>query len=181
MTKRTKINFYCSVISSEDYHENGDYYCFGPVYSHIEPRTVEWVYGGGIAPEALRPLRKLPEDGVEVSMFTDKDLLSPLVDQVGTKYKIALLNECPSIHPFAYEWVKEVEHKFDFIFTYESSLLKRGPKYVSYKPLTAGSALRDKEHKIYDKTQLASIIISEKGKDVIISNLASTSRSLLII
>jgi hypothetical protein len=176
VTKRTKINFYCSVISSEDYHEDGDYYCFGPVYSHIEPRTVEWIYGGGFAPEALRPLQNLPEDGVEVSMFTDKDLLSPMVDQVETKYKIALLNECLSIHPFAYEWIKQVEHKFDFIFTYEESLLKRGSKYVSYKPLTAGSALRDKDHKIYDKSKLASIIVSKKGKDVIISDLARGHR-----
>lgn len=172
MTNRTKINFYCSVISAENYNDKEDYYSFAPTYSNTRPDNVEWVYGGGTISDALSPASVLSEEGVDVSMFTDKDLMSPLVQHVKTKYKIALLNECPSIHPFAYEWIKQLENNFDFIFTYDSDLLSRSDKYVYYAPVIGGSWLKEEDHKIYEKNKLASIIISEKGKDVFVSPLA---------
>jgi hypothetical protein len=72
MSKRTKINLYCSIISSENYNEEGGYYSFAPNFGEqAQPKEVEWVYGGGALDCALKPLRVLPEDGVEVTMFTE--------------------------------------------------------------------------------------------------------------
>ena len=169
---RTKVNVYCSLISKENYNEEMGYYSFSPTEFHPEPKNVEWVYGGGIQPESLKPLNRLPEEDVEVTIFSDKDLLSPMTDQVNTKYKVALLNECRSIHPFAYEWITMVEDKFDLILTYDKDLLNRGPKYVFYKTVHAGGSIHKEDCKIQKKSKLASIIISKKGKDIEISKLA---------
>ena len=172
MPGRSKVNLYCSLISPENYSTEQNYYSFGPTYSHVRPETVEWVYGGGCMAEALKPLTPLSEDGIEVSLFTDKDIVSPLVDTVQTRYKIAILNECRSIHPFAYRWIVERENKFDLIFTYDADLLQRSGKYVKYHPVMAGSWIKEEEHRLYDKSRLASIVVTEKGKDMIISPLA---------
>ena len=172
MPGHPRVNFYCSLISAENYSAADDYYSFGPTYSHIKPETVEWVYGGGCMPAALEPLTQLPEEGIEVSLFTDKDIISPLVDATKTRYKVALLNECRSIHPFAYSWIIDREDKFDCIFTYDADLLQRSKKYVKYKPVMAGSWIKEEEHQIYEKSKLGSIVVTEKGKDMIISPLA---------
>jgi hypothetical protein len=164
MSKRTKINLYCSIISSENYNEEGGYYSFAPNFGEqAQPKEVEWVYGGGALDCALKPLRVLPEDGVEVTMFTEKDLFSPIVDMVNTKYKIALIAECRAVHPFVLEHTKRVEHKFDYIFTCDPDLLARGPKYVHTVPLGANTAFKYSEQQIYEKSKLVSIIASKKG------------------
>jgi hypothetical protein len=162
--KRTKINFYCSIISPVNYNEEGDYYSFADkMGEHARPKEVEWIYGGGMHDFALKPNVLLPEDGVDISMFTEKDLLSPLVDQVKTKYKIVVIQECTTIHPFVPSLTKLVEDKFDYIFTCDSELLARGPKYVHTAPLGASTAFKYNEQKIYKKTKLASILASKKG------------------
>lgn len=172
MIEKENINFYCSLISAENYNKEHDYYSFSPTEFHPEPKKVVWTYGGGVQPEALKPMERLSEEGVRATIFSDKDLLSPMVDQVGTEYKIALLNECRSIHPFAYEWILQREDKFDLILTYDKDLLKRGPKYVFYKTVHAGGSIHEKDCKIHNKSKLASIIISKKGRDIEISKLA---------
>jgi len=164
MSKRTKVNFYCSVISSVNYNKEGNYYSFADIMGeHARPKEVEWIYGGGALGCALKPINILSEDGADITMFTEKDLLSPLVDQVTTKYKIALILECRTIHPFVLEHTKRVEHKFDYIFTCDSELLARGPKYVHTVPAGASTAFKYEEQQIYKKTKLASILASKKG------------------
>ena len=123
------------------------------------PKKIEWIYGGGCMQEAAEPMRKLSEDGVEVTLFTDKDIVSPMVDAVNTKCKAVYLSECRSIHPFAYDWIVKVEDKFDIILTHDAELLKRGPKYV--ENVLGTSWLNDSEAKIYKKNKLLSHIVSK--------------------
>ena len=125
------------------------------------PKKIEWIYGGGCMQEAAEPMRKLSEDGVEVTLFTDKDIVSPMVDTVNTKYKAVYLSECRSIHPFAYDWIVKVEDKFDIILTHDAELLKRGPKYV--ENVLGTSWLNDSEAKIYKKNKLLSHIVSKNN------------------
>ena len=56
--------------------------------------------------------------------------MSPWVDQVKSKYKVAWLVECKGVHSFAYDHIVNYENKFDYIFTFDQDLLDRGPKYV---------------------------------------------------
>ena len=103
----------------------------------------------------------MPEEDTLVTVFTDKDIVSPYIDQVKSKYKIAFLNECRSVHPFAYEWIVQVEDKFDFIVTHDADLLDRSSKYL--KVSTGTSWLTDDESKIYEKNKLLSHIVSNKS------------------
>ena len=155
--KRLKINYYDSLMTRKDNFEPHQSWTMSRAWN---PKKLEWIYGGGCMPEAAEPIRKLPEDDVDVSLFTDKDLHSPMVYQVSTKYKVVYLSECRSIHPFAYDNVVKVEDKFDYIFTHDSELLKRGPKYV--KNVLGTSWLTEEEAKIYPKTKLVSHIASSK-------------------
>jgi len=94
------------------------------------------------------------------AVFTDKDLLSPWVDNVHCTKKIAWILECREIHPFAYQHILAMEHKFDHIFTFDNQLLARGPKYV--KNLIASSRVSHADAGIHKKTKLASLIASSK-------------------
>ena len=58
-------------------------------------------------------------DGITV--FTDKMLAA--VDQVDSPVKVAWLIEPYDLIPYMYDQIKTIEDKFDFVFTYEESLL----------------------------------------------------------
>ena len=155
MTERIKVNLYDSLIGAHNF-KDGAWNLTGAACA---PKTIEWVYLGGAQDCALKPLSE-PDEETLVTVFTDKDILSPVVLQNKSKYKIAFLNECRSIHPFAYKWILQVEDRFDYIFTHDDILLKRGDKYV--KTLVGSTWVNDIDAKIYDKTKLLSHIASDK-------------------
>jgi len=145
--KKIKVNLFDSLAPPHYYEEWG----FHNFSSEFEPSKIEWARLGqsqGLA----------DYDGVTV--FTDKDLLSPWVDNVKTKYKIAWLVECRTIHPFSYDHTLLVEDKFDYIFTFDQELLNRGPKYV--KNLIGTSRVSDADAGVHAKSKLLSLIASDK-------------------
>ena len=155
---KLKVNKYDSLMTRQNNFEKHQAWTMSRAWN---PKKIEWIYGGGCMQEAAEPMRKLSEDGVEVTLFTDKDIVSPMVDTVNTKYKAVYLSECRSIHPFAYDWIVKVEDKFDIILTHDAELLKRGPKYV--ENVLGTSWLNDSEAKIYKKNKLLSHIVSKNN------------------
>ena len=148
MIKKVKINLFDRLVAP---HAN-EYWGFHNFSSEFEPKYIEWIRQDiGLG---------LPKfDGVTV--FTDKDITSPWVDTVDTKYKIAWLVECREIHPFAYTNVILLEDKFDYIFTFDKELLGRGPKYI--KNLIGTSRVSDEDMGIHKKTKLLSLIASRQA------------------
>jgi len=120
-----------------------------------------------LAPEGYKELSKEELEIVHrqpsfngASVFTDKDLLSPWVDKVESKHKIAWILECRELHPFAYRQIVSAEHKFDYIFTFDEELLQRGRKYV--KSLIASSRVSDDDAGVHEKSKMLSLIASNK-------------------
>lgn len=113
----------------------------------FKPEKIEWIDD---------PLYEY--DGVTV--FTDKHILSPVVEQVSSKYKVAWIYECRAIHPEVYEYVHLVQHKFDYIFTFDETLLKRGKPYT--KNLFGTTRIKDCDAQIYPKNKNLCLIASQK-------------------
>ena len=145
--KKIKVNLFDS-LGPDNYYEYWQSHNFS---SEFEPKKVQWVYES-------RGKGHEKYDGVTV--FTDKDILSPWVDRVDTKYKIAWLVECKAIHPFSYKQVVQFEDKFDYIFTFDEELLKRGDKYI--KNLIGTSRVSNEDAGVHPKTKLLSLIASKK-------------------
>lgn len=110
------------------------------------PKKLEWVP------------RQMEFDGITV--FTDSMIFDPIVDQVKTKLKIAWIMEPPAIHPWTYDKIIDFEYKFDYILTFEPSLLKRGRKYVKY--IVGQSRVPEELDRGYIKTKKISLISSGK-------------------
>tara|TARA_R100001129_G_C5297565_1_gene241544 strand:- start:476 stop:1390 length:915 start_codon:yes stop_codon:yes gene_type:complete len=126
----------------------------------VAPTQVNWNYCGGIQDCAISPAI-LPSGKQKITIFTDKDIASPLVHQIDSEYKVAFLHECKQIHPFAYKMILLLEHQFDLIVTHDEDLLARGPKYV--KISTGSTWISDDKAQIYDKNKLLSHIASDKN------------------
>ena len=129
---------------SHSYKEDG----FDTVSAGLQPTKLEWI----------RDLHNW--EGVTV--FTDHYIAENIVDVVNSKYKVAWLVEPKSIHPCMYEKVIDVEHKFDKIFTHDTTLLKRGSKYT--RSIVGSVRVPIDEQKIYNKTKNISIIASHKNE-----------------
>jgi len=155
--KKLKVNYYDSLMTKENNFDDHQAWTMSRAWN---PKRMQWIYGGGAQECAAEPMRRLPEEGVEVTLFTDKDIFSPMVSQVGTKYKVVYISECRSIHPFAYNHAVMAEDNFDFIFTHDAELLKRGGKYV--KNVLGTSWVNESEANIYNKTKMLSHIASNK-------------------
>ena len=153
--KKLRVNKYDSLMTKENNFDKHQVWTMSRAWN---PSKIEWVYGGGCMKEAALPLRHLPEEDIEISLFTDKDTLSSIVDEVKTKYKAVYLSECRSIHPFAYDWIVKLEDKFDIILTHDEDLLARGPKYV--KNVLGTSWIDDSKAGICKKTKMLSHIAS---------------------
>ena len=156
--KRLKVNYYDSLMTKENNFEPHQAWTMSRAWN---PKRMHWIYGGGVQDCAAEPMKKLPEEGIDVTLFTDKDVLSPMVDEVNTPYKVVYLSECRSIHPFAYQHAEMAENKFDYIFTHDEDLLARGDKYV--KNVLGTSWVNDEEANIYEKTKLLSHIGSKSN------------------
>jgi hypothetical protein len=155
--KKLKVNYYDSLMTKENNFDRHQAWTMSRAW---KPKRMQWIYGGGAQSCAAFPARQLPEEGVDVTLFTDKDIFSPIIAHVGTKYKVVYLSECRSIHPFAYKQIVMAEDSFDYIFTHDEDLLKRGPKYI--KNVLGTSWLNDSEAAVYDKTKMLSHIASTK-------------------
>jgi len=152
-----KINLYDSLMTTKCYKND----LWSLTGAACTPKKVQWQYLGGIQDCAVSPAQP-PEEETLVTVFTDKDFFSPYVDSVKSKYKIAFVNECRTVHPFAYEQIGQVENKFDFIFTHDKDLLNRDDKYIKIEGVGT-TWIEDENAKIYDKTKLVSHIISNKS------------------
>ncbi len=156
--KKLKVNYYDSLMTKKNNFDPNQVWTMSKVWI---PKKIKWIYGGGSQPCAAEPMRKLEEKNIDVTLFTDKDLLTPMVDKVGTPYKVAYLSECRSVHPFAYQHILMVEDKFDRVFTHDEYLLSRGEKYV--KNVLGTSWITNEEATIYKKTKLLSHIGSKSS------------------
>jgi len=110
------------------------------------PKDIEWIE------------KQMEFDGITV--FTDSHLIDPIVDDVKSKIKIAWLIEPPAIHPWTYDKIVEIEDKFDYILTFQSDLLARGPKYIKY--IMGQSRVPDNITNFYEKSKHISMISSGK-------------------
>ena len=113
----------------------------------------------GLEPTKIQWVRDL-HNWAGVTVFTDYYISEDIVDIVESKHKVAWLVEPKSIHPWAYENIIKVEHKFDKIFTHDADLLKRGSKYV--RSIVGSIRVPLDDQKVYDKTKNVSIIASHK-------------------
>lgn len=111
-----------------------------------KPTRIEWLY-------------QLPKfEGITV--FTERFMDNPIVDQVETDIKVCWLLESKEINGKYYSLIKQYEDKFDYILTHDEELLGRSPKYI--KSLIGSSRVPDIDAKVYDKTKLCSMIASFK-------------------
>jgi hypothetical protein len=94
-----------------------------------------------------------------ITIFTDKMLGA--VDQVDSPVKVAWLIEPYDLIPYMYGQIKTIEDKFDFVFTYEETLLKHNPDIYKFHPCDC-SGIEFHSHKLHEKTKLVSMIYSEK-------------------
>lgn len=91
--------------------------------------------------------------------FTDKCLSK--VDTVNNCVKIAWLIEPKAINANTYNFVRFNHNKFDFIITFDRSLISIDPTKFLYYPY-GGTWIS--KHQLYSKSKIASIIASDKKK-----------------
>ena len=140
---RVILNMFDNSILHDSFLESA-LRCSAPIYER-KPKNVRFVNGQD------------PWNGI--TYFTDKVL--HLAPQVNSAVKVAWLIEPYDLLPQMYEQITHLEKYYDFIFTYEKSLLERDPK--KYKFLycdTSGIELQS--YKLHEKTKLVSMIYSEK-------------------
>jgi hypothetical protein len=97
------------------------------------------------------------QEGQYVTFYTDM-CLDMVKDHKGPGLKVAWLLEPPSLSDMHYRKAVELEDRFDYIFTFKTSLLNRGKKWLYY-PL-GGSWVDDRSWIVKDK--LVSVIGTEK-------------------
>ena len=98
-----------------------------------------------------------------VTLFTDQCI--PYVDFVQSKVKIAWIIEPPVIRNVWYMHHKFLEEKFDYILTYDQTLIENNPqKYIRY--ILSSVRIPKHERLIYNKQKLVSLVLSSK-KDAI--------------
>lgn len=97
-----------------------------------------------------------------ITLFTDDYILSPEVDKVKSKIKIAWCLESPAVQPVVHNYIEQVQDKFDYIFTYRQDLIKKNP--IKFKPNSPGGTwLQDEDiYADHIKNKLCSMIISGK-------------------
>lgn len=97
-----------------------------------------------------------------ITLFTNDLIVHPDVDKITTKYKIAWLLEPRFLKKELYDYIPNIENKFDYILTYDQELLNRKP--LKYKQIPfGGSWIEEKNIKIHKKTKLVSMIYSDKN------------------
>ncbi len=96
-----------------------------------------------------------------VTVFTDRWMYSPVVDDVESRYKIGWLHEGRALHPENYESIHNVRYKFDAILTHDADLLARDPAFF-LKTIRGGSWVSLDQWGMYPKAKNVAMILSEK-------------------
>lgn len=95
-----------------------------------------------------------------ITVFTDRWMYDPIVDDVQSRYKIGWLIEGRCLRHEQYEQIGEVAHKFNAIMTYDAALLASGAPFV--KTIHGGSWVALDQWGMYPKSKNVSMILSEK-------------------
>lgn len=98
-----------------------------------------------------------------ITLFTDQNILNPIVDLVKSKIKIAWCLESPAVTLNVHRYLHEVAQKFDYVLCYRDDLIKTNPK--KFLPNSPGGALiKDENISLYAdiKTKGCSIVMSNK-------------------
>tara|TARA_R110000803_G_scaffold49030_1_gene101959 strand:+ start:1517 stop:2347 length:831 start_codon:yes stop_codon:yes gene_type:complete len=116
------------------------------VYSsdYQESKYINWV-------------RDSPPNSKELIFITDNSLMN---SHMYNGRKIGWLMEPKSIHPQIYQWIKDNHNSFEYIITYDKELIEISENIIFYPH--SGCWINPKDHKLYDKTKLLSIIASDK-------------------
>jgi hypothetical protein len=80
------------------------------------------------------------------------------------KNQYAWLLEPTSISPQTYNYIKNNNHKFDKVLTYDRELLDKGENFIFYPH--GGCWIPKEQQKIYEKSKLFSIISSSKKQTI---------------
>ena len=154
---KTKICLIDSLMGQHNY-QNERWTLTG---TPIDPQKVSWEYLGGTQDCAVAPLtdEKLHiTEGHEITMITEKEFFNLPISKIRSKYKVALINECEEIHPWAYKNLAQIENAVDFIVTHNKRLLERGEKYV--KIAGPGTTwITEENAQVYNKTKLLSPLL----------------------
>ncbi len=132
---KPKIKLYDKIFSHAHTMSNG--------HMKMEPDYFTWYRG---------------EEKTNIGIYTDFSLSE--INASNHKYNIALLMESPGVFGGPYNQIKEIEDKFDYIFTFDTELLKRSDKYMSY--CLGGTWIPEKDWAVYHKTKFLSMISSVK-------------------
>lgn len=98
----------------------------------------------------------------EVSLYTDKVYSKrAFAENDPTPIKVVWLLECNEVHPHNRTHCLATEDLYDYIFTYDEELLKRGPKYI--ENLIGTSRIQDSRSKLFKKTKNVSLIASTQN------------------
>ena len=160
MTK-TKIFLIDSLMAPTNYFNNRWTLTGTPT----DPEKVEWAYLGGTqdcAAQTLTTESLKQTEGSLITLITEKDFFNPLAYETKSEYKIALLNECEEIHPWAYTNMYQVEREFDHILTHNEKMLQRSDKYIKI-PGPGTTWLVPDQIGIHKKTKLLSHIASKQN------------------
>ena len=98
-----------------------------------------------------------------ITLFTDNNILSSIVDKVKSKLKVAWCLESPAVTSNVHHKLHEVSHKFDYIFCYREDLIKSNPKkFLPNSP--GGTYILDEDIGLYQehKNKNCSLVLSGK-------------------
>jgi hypothetical protein len=112
-----------------------------------ESKYIEWV-------------RNIPPNNDEIIFFTDNSMYN--VDKIKNCKKIGMLMEPKAINFNIYDWISKNHNKFDLILTYDKALINNFDNIEFYPH--CGCWIKEKDHKIYDKSKLLSIVASNKSQ-----------------
>lgn len=119
---------------------------FGCGDLNIAPEFFEWYRGN--------------ENINDIVVITDN--MFHRVDECSEKIKVALMIEPPAISPHTHERMKDAAfyNKFDYILTYNRSLLELSDKFIFYP--FGGCWIYPGDRKLHPKTKNVSIVASAK-------------------
>lgn len=93
----------------------------------------------------------------DIVIYTDSCITLP--DKIGD-IKIGWLIEPEEYIPDLYEYIRTYHDEFDYIFTWNKSLLEIDKKFIFLEP--GNSWMKRNEIEMYEKTELVSMIASDK-------------------
>jgi len=116
--------------------------CCNNSVSQLIPKYIKWVY----------------DKETYINVYVDNFIMN-MVDP--NKYNIAWLIEPRPIIPNIYNYISYNYDKFDIIYTFDNELLKINKKFILME--FGGTWIKKKDHKIYNKSKLISMISTRKN------------------